>query len=55
MHRNATVGIAQAGALLFGGVTYQMMEAAFRPPAPARRPWADVVRRAAAAHRVEAR
>jgi dihydrofolate reductase len=35
LHRNATEGIAQADALLFGRVTYEMMEAAFRPPAPA--------------------
>lgn len=33
LHRNATENIAQADALLFGRVTYQMMEAAWRPPA----------------------
>src|SRR5918998_3994006 len=32
MHRHATKSIDQADALLFGRVTYQMMEAAFRPP-----------------------
>jgi dihydrofolate reductase len=32
MHRHATKGIAQADALLFGRVTYEMMESAFRPP-----------------------
>jgi len=33
LHRHATQNIAQADALLFGRVTYEMMEAAFRPPA----------------------
>jgi dihydrofolate reductase len=33
LHRHATEGIAQADALLFGRVIYEMMEAAFRPPA----------------------
>ena len=33
MHRHATENLAQADALLFGRVTYEMMEAAFRPPA----------------------
>jgi dihydrofolate reductase len=32
LHRHATKSIAQADALLFGRVTYQMMEAAWRPP-----------------------
>jgi dihydrofolate reductase len=32
MHRHATEGIAQADALLFGRVTYEMMESAWRPP-----------------------
>ena len=31
LHRHATETIAQADALLFGRVTYQMMETAFRP------------------------
>jgi dihydrofolate reductase len=35
LHRNAVENIEQADALLFGRVTYEMMEAAFRPPAPA--------------------
>jgi len=32
LHRHATENLDQADALLFGRVTYQMMEAAFRPP-----------------------
>src|ERR1700676_3526232 len=33
LHHHAAENIAQADALLFGRVTYEMMEAAFRPPA----------------------
>src|SRR5262249_27620560 len=33
LHRNAIKNITQADALLFGRVTYEMMEAAWRPPA----------------------
>ena len=33
LHRHAAENIAQADALLFGRVTYEMMEAAFGPPA----------------------
>ena len=33
IHRHAVENIAQADALLFGRVTYEMMEAAWRPPA----------------------
>jgi dihydrofolate reductase len=33
LHRHAAENIAQADGLLFGRVTYEMMEAAFRPPA----------------------
>src|ERR671916_111457 len=33
LHRHAAETIAQADALLFGRVTYEMMEAAWRPPA----------------------
>jgi dihydrofolate reductase len=33
LHRHAAKNIAQADALLFGRVTYEMMQAAFRPPA----------------------
>ncbi len=33
LHRHAAQNLAQADALLFGRVTYEMMEAAFRPPA----------------------
>lgn len=34
IHRHAVENIAQADALLFGRVTYEMMEAAWRLPAP---------------------
>jgi dihydrofolate reductase len=33
LHRHAAQNVDQADALLFGRVTYEMMEAAFRPPA----------------------
>ena len=33
LHRHSTESIEQADALLLGRVTYEMMEAAFRPPA----------------------
>jgi dihydrofolate reductase len=33
LHRHATENLTQADAILFGRVTYEMMEAAFRPPA----------------------
>jgi len=33
LHRHAIANLDQADALLFGRVTYEMMEAAFRPPA----------------------
>jgi dihydrofolate reductase len=33
LHRHATENLAQADALLFGRVTYEMMEAAWRQPA----------------------
>ena len=35
LHRHAVENIAQADALLFGRVTYEMMEAAWRGPVPA--------------------
>ena len=35
LHRHAIGNLNQADALLFGRVTYEMMEAAFRPPAQA--------------------
>jgi dihydrofolate reductase len=35
LHRNAIENLVQADALLFGRVTYEMMEAAWRGPAPA--------------------
>jgi dihydrofolate reductase len=43
LHRHATGILAQAGALLLGRVTYEMMETAWRPPAPAgaRPPWME--------------
>src|SRR3954468_20991010 len=34
LHRHAAANIAQADALLFGRVTYEMMEAGWRRPAP---------------------
>ena len=33
MHRHAVESLNQADALLFGRVTYEMMESAWRPPA----------------------
>src|SRR6476620_4268244 len=43
LHRHAVENLAQADALLFGRVTYEMMEAAFRPPvrAGARPDWME--------------
>jgi dihydrofolate reductase len=43
LHRYASANLDQADALLFGRVIYQMMEAAFRPPAQAvdRPEWMD--------------
>lgn len=38
LHRHHAENLAQADALLFGRVTYQMMEAAWRAPAAAREP-----------------
>jgi dihydrofolate reductase len=35
LHRRAVENLEQADALLFGRVTYEMMEAAWRPPVPA--------------------
>ena len=35
LHRHAAQNLARADALLFGRVTYEMMEAAWRPPARA--------------------
>ena len=35
IHRHAVENLSRADALLFGRVTYEMMEAAWRPPAPA--------------------
>src|SRR5215467_6621837 len=43
LHRHATETLAQADALLFGRVIYEMMEAAWGPPAPpgARPEWME--------------
>jgi dihydrofolate reductase len=43
LHRHFAQTLAQADALLFGRVTYEMMEAAWRPPAPtgARPDWME--------------
>jgi len=43
LHRHATENLAQADALLFGRVTYELMEAAFRPSvrAGARLDWME--------------
>ena len=43
LHRHAFESLVQADALLFGRVTYEMMEAAWRPPAPtgARPDWME--------------
>jgi dihydrofolate reductase len=43
LHRHATENLDRADALLFGRVTYQMMEAAWRAPAPtgARPDWME--------------
>src|SRR5215472_15784526 len=38
LHRHAVENLSQADALLFGRVTYEMMESAWRQPAPAGRP-----------------
>ena len=38
LHRHATENLNRADALLFGRVTYEMMEAAFRAPASGARP-----------------
>ena len=43
LHRHATETLAQADALLFGRVIYELMEEAWRPPAPpgARPDWME--------------
>src|ERR671932_804023 len=43
LHRHAVENLDRADALLFGRVTYEMMEAAWRPPTPAgeRPDWTD--------------
>src|SRR3954468_13174557 len=41
LHRHAVENLNQADALLFGRVTYEMMEAAWRPQAGARPEWME--------------
>ena len=41
LHRHAVENLNQADALLFGRVTYEMMEAAWRPPTGARPDWME--------------
>jgi dihydrofolate reductase len=41
LHRHAVENLSRADALLFGRVTYQMMEAAFRPPARVGAAWME--------------
>src|SRR6266536_1901203 len=57
LHRHAAENLAQADALLFGRVTYEMMEAAWRPPARtgARPDWMEPFARTIEACRLEAR
>jgi hypothetical protein len=46
LHRHATENLAQADALLFGRVTYELMEAAFRPAWTGEMPdWMEPFRR----------
>src|SRR5438552_15290269 len=51
LHRHAVENLAQADAILFGRVTYEMMEAAWRRPAPAgaRPDWVEPFARTLAA------
>ena len=49
LHRHAIENLDQADALLFGRVTYEMMEAAFRPPAGGRPEWTEPFARTIAA------
>ena len=41
LHRHAVENLNEADALLFGRVTYEMMESAWRPPARARPDWME--------------
>ena len=41
LHRHATGNLNRADALLFGRVTYEMMEAGFRPQTGARPDWME--------------
>jgi dihydrofolate reductase len=43
LHRHATENLRRADALVFGRVIYEMMEAAFRPPAPSDA-WPDSIK-----------
>src|SRR5690242_5243846 len=51
LHRNALENIAQADALLFGRVIYEMMESAWRGPDPARPEWMEPFARVISAAR----
>jgi dihydrofolate reductase len=52
LHRHAIENIDRADALLFGRVTYEMMETAFRPPATGARPdWMEAFARTIGAAR----
>src|ERR1700716_4218302 len=46
LHRHAVENLDMADALLFGRVTYEMMEAAFRPPTGAMPDWVERFARA---------
>jgi dihydrofolate reductase len=41
LHRHAVENLEHADAVLFGRVTYEMMESAFRPPAGSRPDWME--------------
>ena len=41
LHRHAVESLSRADALLFGRVTYEMMQSAWRPPAGARPDWME--------------
>ena len=51
LHRHAIENLTQADALLFGRVTYQMMEAAWRNPAPEMPEWTQPFARTISAAR----
>ncbi|GGJ80193.1 deaminase reductase [Pilimelia anulata] len=51
LHRHAVENLGRADALLFGRVTYEMMEEAFRPPAGTRPDWTEPFARTISAAR----